>query len=99
MAGLEIVEGREIEASRQRRCNERAAAALAAVDIQLETEEQGGNEKKNEAVPSSQLGSRAQLFENSSSREKFESEMGFVDLVMSGVRLELSSQSSHRLTD
>jgi hypothetical protein len=51
-------------------------AALAAVDIQLETEEQGGNEKKNEAVPSCQRGSQAQLFENPSSREKSESDNG-----------------------
>jgi hypothetical protein len=72
MAGLEIVEGRERDASRQRRCNERAAAALAAVDIQLETEEQGEMRKRMRLYRTAS--SVAKL--NLSRREKSESDNG-----------------------
>ena len=39
MTGLEIVEERERDASRQRRRDERAAVALATADIQLESQQ------------------------------------------------------------
>jgi len=47
LQGGDIEEGRERDVSRQRRCDGKAAAALAAADAQLEEWERGKREEED----------------------------------------------------